>query len=267
MDLYAPTSPSTSAIAARSTGLRALPVATGEGGGVIGLKTGEGGIEHFSARHEDDVESGWRLLSPEQLAGKTFRPVSDNCGAELSGCRNTESTPVTAVGRHKQSHEPAPQPHAVFIRPLKLGTPPDPLVSRKALRHRALLVLSLVRDSQTFSALRATSLQHDAAVLCCHSHAEAVSLAAATRVGLKRALPLCHCDSVLHTNWASNRRPVKLPILAVAYRMCQNRKPISGGVLQFAGVRGRRSVCAVTAVHSVSPPRFPHLWKTLWKSR
>lgn len=80
------------------------------------------------------------------------------------------------------------------------------------------LYLSLVRDSQTFPALRAASLQHDAAVLCCHSHAEAVSLAAATRVGLKRALPLCHCESVLHTNWASNRRPVKLPILAVACR-------------------------------------------------
>jgi hypothetical protein len=86
----------------------------------------------------------------------------------------------------------------VFIRPLELRTPPDPLVSRKALRHRALLLLSLVRDSQTFSALRATSLQHDTAVLRRHSHTKAVSLAAATRVGLKRAPSLCHCDCVLH---------------------------------------------------------------------
>lgn len=80
------------------------------------------------------------------------------------------------------------------------------------------LCLSLVRDSQTFSALRAASLQHDAAVLRRHSHTEAVSLAAASRVWLKRALPLCHGDCVLHSNWASNRRPVKLPILAVACR-------------------------------------------------
>ena len=186
------------AIAARSTGCRSLTVASGKCGGVVDLKAGEGRIEHFSARHEDHIESGWRLLFPEQLAGETLGPVPDNSGAELSCRRNTESTPIAAVWRHKQSHEPAPQPQAVFIRPLKLRTPPDPLVSRKALRHRALLVLSLVRDSQTFSALRAPALQHDAAVLRRHSHTEAVSLAAATRVGLKRAPSLCHCDCVLH---------------------------------------------------------------------
>lgn len=74
-----------------------LTVATGEGGGVIGLKTGEGRIEHFSARDEDDIDSGWRLLSPEQFAGKTFGPVSYNGGAELSGGRNSESTPIAAI--------------------------------------------------------------------------------------------------------------------------------------------------------------------------
>jgi hypothetical protein len=82
----------------------------------------------------------------------------------------------------------------------------------------ALLCLSLVRDRQTLPALRAAPFQHDAAVLCRHSHTEAVSLAAASRVGLKCAPSLCHGDCVLHTKWASNRRPVKLPILAVARR-------------------------------------------------
>ena len=147
----AATSPSTRVIAARSTGCRSLTVASGKGCGVVDLKAGEGRIEHFSARHEDDIESGWRLLFPEQLAGKTLGPVPDNRGPELSGRRNTESTPIAAVWRHKQSHEPAPQPQAVFIRALKLGTPPDPLVSRKALRHRALVVfIARQRQSDVF---------------------------------------------------------------------------------------------------------------------
>ena len=136
------------AVAVRSTRCRSLTIASGKGCGVVDLKAGEGRIEHFSARHEDDIESGWRLLSPEQLAGKTFGPVPDNRGAELSCGRNTESTPIAVVRRHEQSHEPAPQPQAVFIRPLKLRAPPDPLVSRKALRHRALLVF-IARQRQS----------------------------------------------------------------------------------------------------------------------
>jgi hypothetical protein len=138
MDLYAPTRPSTSAIAARSTGLRALPIATGEGGGVIGLKAGEGGIEHFSARHEDDIEPGRRFLSPKQLPGKTLGPVSHNGGAKLSSGRYTESTPTAAVWRDKQRHEPACQAKAAFIRPLEFRAPANPFVPSEALRHGAL---------------------------------------------------------------------------------------------------------------------------------
>ena len=138
-------------MAARSTGCRSLTVAAGKGGGVVDLKAGEGRIEHFSARHEDDIESGRRLLFPEQLAGETLGTVPDNSGAELSCGRNTESTPIAVVRRHKQSHEPAPQPHAVFIRPFKLRAPPDPLVSRKALRHRgALVFIARQRPSDVF---------------------------------------------------------------------------------------------------------------------
>jgi hypothetical protein len=147
----------------------------------------------------------------------------------------------------KQSHEPAPQPQAVFIRPLKLRTPPDPLVSRKALRHRALLVLSLVRDSQTFPALRAASLQHDAAVLCRHSHTEAVGLAAATRVGLKCAPSLCHGDCVLHTNWSVESSSRETP--NTSCRLSNVSKP-EADLWRCATVRGRRGRRSVVGGHS-----------------
>ena len=110
-------------------------------GAVISFKAGKTRLQQVGLGNDDDIEARCRGIPPEQLADETLGPVSDNRGAKLSCSRNTESTPITAVWRHKQSHEPAPQPQAVFIRPLKLRTPPDPLVSRKALRHRALLVI------------------------------------------------------------------------------------------------------------------------------
>jgi len=60
------------------------------------------------------------------------------------------------------------------------------------------LVLPLVRDGETFPAFCPVALQHDPAVLCRHPHAKAVCLASAPRIGLKRALTLCHLDRVLH---------------------------------------------------------------------
>ena len=128
------------------------------------------------------------------------------------------------------------------------------------------LVLSLVRDGQTLPALRATSLQHDAAILCRHPHTEAVSLAAATRVGLKRALPLCHCDCVLHELERPSLRPVKLPILAVGCRHCQKRNRSIMVCYSSRAFPSGVPCSPASAVHSVSPPRFPHLWKTLWKN-
>ena len=59
-------------------------------------------------------------------------------------------------------------------------------------------------------------------------------LASAACVRLKRALTLCHVDSVL-PELSVETRPVKLPILAVARSQCQ-KKALNHGVLQFAGV-------------------------------
>ena len=46
--------------------------------------------------------------------------------------------------------------------------------------------------------LSATALQHLAAVLSAHALEKSVGLLATTIIGLKRALPLCHLDCVLH---------------------------------------------------------------------
>jgi hypothetical protein len=50
-------------------------VTCGESGAVIGLKAGEGRIEHFSARYEDDIQARGRFLLSKQFAGETLGPV------------------------------------------------------------------------------------------------------------------------------------------------------------------------------------------------
>ena len=85
------------AITTRSPRLRSLTLTSGKGGRVIGFKAGKGRIEHFPARHEDDIQSRHRLLSPEQLAGKTFGAIPYNSGTELACGGYSESTMAVAV--------------------------------------------------------------------------------------------------------------------------------------------------------------------------
>jgi hypothetical protein len=70
---------------------------TGEGVCVIGLKAGEGRIEHFPARHDDDVEAGWRFLSSKQLAGQALGSIPHNCGAQLPCRRHAQPAPHAPV--------------------------------------------------------------------------------------------------------------------------------------------------------------------------
>ena len=150
-DLYAATSPSTSAIAARPTRVRRLTVTSGKGGGVIGLKAGERRIEHFPAWHEDDIQPRRRFLFSEQLAGEALGPVPHYGGAEFSGGGDPKATPLAAVWRHEQGHKPARQPQAVLVRLLEFWPSSDAFVPGKALRHRA---LAYYRSSETVSRLR-----------------------------------------------------------------------------------------------------------------
>jgi len=65
-------------------------VASLKGVGVIGFKAGEGGIEHFPARHDDDVEAGLDLMTPEDLAGQPFDTISLNRSAQFPCRRDTK---------------------------------------------------------------------------------------------------------------------------------------------------------------------------------
>jgi hypothetical protein len=117
--------------------VRLVTVTSGEGGVVIGLKAGEGRIEHFSARHDDDIQARRRFSLSEQLPGEPLGPVPHNRGAQFPGGGNAKPALRATIRRHEQGHEPPGQPQAVFIRLLEIGPSSDPLLPGKALRHRA----------------------------------------------------------------------------------------------------------------------------------
>ena len=99
-------SPSTSPAATRWPSVRSFTVSSGKGVGVVGLKAGERRIEHFPAGHNDHIESRWRLVSSEQLAGETLGSVPNDGGAEFPCSGNAKPTPRAVVGRNEQRHEP-----------------------------------------------------------------------------------------------------------------------------------------------------------------
>jgi len=43
---------------------------------VVGFEAGEGSIEHFPARDDDNVEAGFHLVAPEHLAGEALGAIA-----------------------------------------------------------------------------------------------------------------------------------------------------------------------------------------------
>jgi hypothetical protein len=55
---------------------------------IIDLEAGEGRIKHSPARHDDDVQAGRDLMTPENLPSEPFGAIPFNCGTELPTGRN-----------------------------------------------------------------------------------------------------------------------------------------------------------------------------------
>jgi hypothetical protein len=68
-----------------------------ESGVVVSFEAGEGSIEHFPARYDDDVEAGGHLMTPENLAGQPLGAVAINRRADLPGRRHAEPRRRAAV--------------------------------------------------------------------------------------------------------------------------------------------------------------------------
>src|SRR5688572_27350093 len=125
--------------------------------------------------------------------------------------------------------------------------------------------LPLVGDRQPLAALGPPALENDAAVLGRHANPEPVRLLAATLVGLECAFPL-HALLPSSDCVRAKTCAAELSILVVALAECQRTKRAGmPSVLQSRVRNGPDGTSPEPP--SVSPPRFPQLWKSLWKSR
>ena len=111
---------------------RALTAVALENGVIVGFEAGEGGIEHFPARHDDDVEAGGDFMAPEHLSGETFGAVPFDGRPEFPRGGHTKTWCGTAIRQHEQCHEAAMDPSAFFVDALEFGPAADAFGNRQA---------------------------------------------------------------------------------------------------------------------------------------
>jgi hypothetical protein len=103
-----------------------------EGSVIVGFKAGEGGIEHFPARHDDDVVPSDDFVAPEDFTRQSLGPVSFNGVTKLASCGHAKPGRGTVGGEHEQGQITAVDAPTFVIDALEVGSAPDPLVGRQA---------------------------------------------------------------------------------------------------------------------------------------
>lgn len=104
--------------------------AAGEEGDVFGFEICERCIEHFPARHDDDIDTANIFPPPEQLPGAPFRPVAIDGRPEFPRCGDAEPRHGGTIKHDENRHVTAVNLCPAGVDPLKLGAAPN------AVRHR-----------------------------------------------------------------------------------------------------------------------------------
>ena len=115
--------------------------------------------------------------------------------------------------------------------------------------------LSFVGDRQTFPPLGAAALENDATILGRHADTKTVRLGAAAFIRLESALALHDLLICVSGTFNTSRAVSKVSTRGSIQETCYSRGSCVPGAFAPA-----------LRLHSVCSPRFPQLWKTLWKS-
>ena len=110
---------------------RTLAAVALENGVVIGFEAGEGGIEHFPARYDDDVDTGGDFMAPEHLSGEAFGAVPNDGRPEFPRGGHAETRRSPAIWQHEQGYEASMDPSAILVDALELGPAADALGNRQ----------------------------------------------------------------------------------------------------------------------------------------
>jgi hypothetical protein len=102
-----------------------------EHGVVIGFEGVEGGIEHFPARHDHDVETGGDFMAPEHLSGEAFGAVPYDRRPEFPRGGHAKPGRGSAIRQHEKRHEAAMDTSAIFVNALEFGPAADAFGNRQ----------------------------------------------------------------------------------------------------------------------------------------
>ncbi len=106
-----------------------------EKGAELGFKAGKRCIDELSARNDDDIERGARLVLSEQLANPTLGPIPQDGPAHLSRRRDAKPGRRRVGSPEEHHHVPAADFEAGFVGLLEIGAAPDVLGRAKSQAH------------------------------------------------------------------------------------------------------------------------------------
>jgi hypothetical protein len=99
----------------------------------IGFKTGEGCIQHFPPRHDDDViRAGW-FVTPEDFARQALGAIAFDGVPHLTRGGYAEAGAGPRRGEQEHGHEAPGDPCPLVVHALELGPAPDALGRPQAL--------------------------------------------------------------------------------------------------------------------------------------
>jgi hypothetical protein len=102
-----------------------LPKASFDEVSVISFKGAQAGVEEFTLRDDDDVESWRDLVSTKNLSNQSFSSISLNRAADLPGRRDSEPCQAPVVKQEKDRGVAAVDANTSLVDLLKLRTPSD----------------------------------------------------------------------------------------------------------------------------------------------
>ena len=108
-------------------------MAAREDGEIVGFKTGKRRIEHFPARHNNNVRRRSDLVAPEKLACKPLRFVPYHRGSEPAGSSHAKPQSCSRARHDEYPHITASDPNTCLVGMLKIRPPLDPFRRRQSL--------------------------------------------------------------------------------------------------------------------------------------
>ena len=101
----------------------------------VRLEVCEGRIWQLTLGKHDDIEAKGRFVEAEDLTYQPLGPIAARGIAESTRRDDSETADPEAIALDDQRHVPAARPDTLVLHPLKLWTPPKPLIASESLRH------------------------------------------------------------------------------------------------------------------------------------